>query len=68
MSGGVSTAYDQLIVLLIKRSNASPEAAWVICAKVSAGGEETINVAASCAGQESVGVKCFGGEWREGSR
>jgi hypothetical protein len=28
--GGVKIQYDQKMVLLIKRSNASPETAWVI--------------------------------------
>lgn len=36
--GGVSTAYDQEIVFEMSLSNASPLAAWVICARVKAGG------------------------------
>jgi hypothetical protein len=39
--GGVNTQYDQKIVRLIRRSNAFPEAACVICANVRAGGEHT---------------------------
>lgn len=39
VEGGVTTQYDQKIVRLISLSNASPEAACVICASVSAGGE-----------------------------
>ena len=41
ISGGVNTQYDQKIVRLIRRSNAFPEAACVICANVRAGGEHT---------------------------
>ena len=32
VAGGVTTQYDQKIVLLMSRSKASPEAACVICA------------------------------------
>ena len=39
VDGGVTTQYDQKIVLLMSLSNASPDAACVICASVSAGGE-----------------------------
>ncbi len=39
VDGGVTTQYDQKIVRLISRSNASPDAACVICASVSAGGD-----------------------------
>ena len=39
VDGGVTTQYAQKIVRLISRSNASPDAACVICASVSAGGE-----------------------------
>ena len=39
VDGGVTTQYDQKIVRLIRRSNASPDAACVICANVSAGGD-----------------------------
>ena len=39
VDGGVTTQYDQKIVRLMSRSNASPLAACVICASVSAGGE-----------------------------
>ena len=39
VDGGVTAQYDQKIVRLIRRSNASPDAACVICARVSAGGE-----------------------------
>lgn len=39
IDGGVTTQYDQKIVLLMSRSNASPDAACVICASVSAGGD-----------------------------
>ena len=31
VDGGVTTQYDQKIVRLMSRSNASPDAAWVIC-------------------------------------
>ena len=39
VDGGVTTPYDQKIVRLMSRSNASPDAACVICASVSAGGD-----------------------------
>ena len=39
VDGGVTAQYDQKIVRLIKRSNASPDAACVICANVNAGGD-----------------------------
>ena len=39
VDGGVTTQYDQKIVRLMSRSNASPDAACVICASVSAGGD-----------------------------
>jgi len=32
VTGGVTTQYDQNTVRLMSRSNASPEAAWLICA------------------------------------
>ncbi len=41
--GGVTMQYDQKMVPLISRSNASPDAAWVIWASVRAGGEESSN-------------------------
>lgn len=41
--GGVTIQYDQKIVRLINRSNASPDATWVIWASVRAGGEESSN-------------------------
>lgn len=40
VAGGVTTQYDQKIVRLNRRSNASPEAACVIWASVRAGGDE----------------------------
>ena len=39
VDGGVITQYDQKIVRLISRSKASPDAACVIWASVSAGGD-----------------------------
>jgi hypothetical protein len=36
--GGVNTAYDHEMVFEISLSNASPDAACVICASVKAGG------------------------------
>ena len=39
VEGGVTTQDDQKIVRLMRRSNASPDAACVICASVSAGGD-----------------------------
>ena len=39
VDGGVTTQYAQKIVRLMSRSNASPDAACVICASVSAGGD-----------------------------
>ena len=41
VDGGVTTQYAQKIVRLMSRSNASPDAACVICASVSAGGDAT---------------------------
>ena len=41
--GGVTMQYDQKIVRLINRSNASPDATWVIWASVRADGAESSN-------------------------
>jgi len=47
VAGGVTTQYDQKMVRVMSRSNASPEATCVIWASVNAGGEETTKTLAT---------------------